>query len=111
MTMSDLKEITAERFDEMLNILPPMAWKRSDAFDQKFNRIPETFMLSERVDEKHALQFAALDGRFYQKTVDLSDRSTWITGTEIDGPEASRLSSSQRIEMDRQRRMAARGRA
>ena len=109
--MSNLKEITAERFDEMLNILPPMAWKRSDAFDQKINRIPETFMLSEMIDGTHATQFAALDGRYFEKTVSVADRSTWITGAEIDGPEASRMTASQRIEADRQKRAAGRGRA
>jgi hypothetical protein len=102
--MSTLKEITAERFEEMFNILPPMAWKTSDAFDQKFNRIPETFMLSEMLDEKHTTQFAKLVNRYAEKTIDVTDRSTWITGKEMDGPEASRMTVSQRIEADRVRR-------
>jgi hypothetical protein len=55
--MSILREITARRFDEMLNILPPMNWRTSDAFDQKFNRIHETFMMSEMLDERHITQF------------------------------------------------------
>ena len=109
--MSTLKEITAKRFDEMLNILPPMNWCHADAFDQKFNRIPETFMLSEMLDERHAMQFAKLETRFFEKKIDVTDRNTWITGKEIDGPEASRMSVSQRIEADRLRRAAARGRA
>lgn len=95
--MSDLKEITAERFDEMLNILPPMNWRQADTYEQKFNRIPETFMMSEFIDGTRTTQFAALDGEFYEKTVDVADRSTWITGKEIDGPD-NQLSADQRIE-------------
>lgn len=79
-----LTEITAERFDEMLNILPPLFWRLTDAFDQKINRIPETFCMSEMLTGSLTSQFAALDGRYFERTVDALDRSTWITGEEID---------------------------
>lgn len=105
-----LEEITAACFDQALNTLPPVRWCRADAFDQKFNRIPETFVVSEMLDDTRTVQYAALDGRYFRKVVDLADRRTWITGAEIDGPEESRLSPDVRIERHlRERRHAEAG--
>lgn len=105
-----LEEITAACFDQALNTLPPVRWCRADAFDQKFNRIPETFMSPEMLDGTRTVQYAALDGRHFRKVVDLADRRTWITGAEIDGPEESRLSPDVRIERHlRERRRAGAG--
>lgn len=110
-----LEEVTAACFDEALNALPPMLWCRTDVFDQKFNRIPETFVFPEMLDDTRTVQYAALDGRYFRKVVDLADRGTWITGAEIDGPEESRLSPDARIERHlrerRERRAEAGGAA
>ena len=70
-----LKEITAERFHEMLEILPPVVWQHRDGV--------ERFMVSEALSGTYHSQFATCHGRYFEGVVDAADQSTWITGAKI----------------------------
>jgi len=70
-----LTEITAERYDEMLNVLPPVAWERQEGV--------ERFLMSEFTIGNLTEQYAQAHGRFFCRIVNAHDRSTWITGAEI----------------------------
>lgn len=67
-----MTEITAEHFEEMLNILPPKAWTTHNDV--------EMFCMSEFYTGTYTTQWAHdhRTGKFYQKLVDFTDRKTWI---------------------------------
>lgn len=67
-----MEEITAERFDEMLDVLPPLAWTRH-------NNV-EMFCMREFFTGSYTSQYAHdhSTGKYYTKLVDYHDRSTWI---------------------------------
>jgi len=68
---SPLKTISEERYNEMLNILPPLHWTNI--------RGVEMFCISEMLTGSYTDQFAKVgDDKFYAKTVDVKDKSTWI---------------------------------
>lgn len=70
-----LTEITAERYHDALNVLPPMCWEQRDGV--------ERFMLCELLDGTITDQYAQQNGRFWTRRVDSRDRETWITAAEI----------------------------
>ena len=65
-----LKEITADRFNEMLNILPPKCWTTINGV--------EMFCMSEMLTGTYTDQFARIGDKYYNKIVNLADRKTWI---------------------------------
>jgi len=65
-----LEEITAEQFDDMLNILPPNHWMTL--------RGVEMFCMSEMLTLTYTNQYARVGDKYYTKVVDTRDRSTWI---------------------------------
>lgn len=65
------KEITAERFDEMLNVLPPMAWQRHGSW--------ERFLMCEFEHGTFTTQFLRVGDRHFEKVVNARDQSTWLT--------------------------------
>lgn len=66
----DLKEITGETWEEMLNVLPPLKWCTiSDV---------EMFCMSEMYTGTYTTQYARYNGKYYCKMVDSADKSTWI---------------------------------
>lgn len=66
------EEITEERFEEMLNVLPPIKWTRRDGV--------EMFCMSEMWTGSYTNQYAHdhYSGKYYCKMVDCLDESTWI---------------------------------
>ena len=67
-----MTEITAERFNEMLNVLPPKAWTTHDGV--------EMFCMSEFYTGTYTTQCAHdhRTDKYYEKLVDITDRNTWI---------------------------------
>ena len=67
-----LREITAEEWEEMLNVLPPKAWVT-------YNGV-EMFCMSEFYTGSFTTQYAYdhRSGKYYSKLVDYCDRKTWI---------------------------------
>ena len=65
-------EIAPVLFDEMLDVLPPLAWYTSDGI--------EYFCCSEFFTGSYTHQYARVKstGKCYCKYVDYSDRSTWM---------------------------------
>ena len=66
-----LTEITAEKYDEMLNILPPLKW-------YTINNI-EMFCMSEFLTGSYTSQYLhdRITNKYYHKIVDITDKSTW----------------------------------
>lgn len=67
-----LEEITADRFHEMLDVLPPLAWTQHNGV--------EMFCMMEFYTGSYTGQYAhdKRTGKYYTKLVDYRDRSTWI---------------------------------
>lgn len=63
-------EITAEKFDEMLNILPPLKWCTI--------RGVEMFCMREMYTGTYTDQYARIGEKYYTALVDIYDQSTWI---------------------------------
>lgn len=63
-------EIIADRYNEMLNVLPPLKWCTINGV--------EMFCISEMTTGTYTSQYARYDGKYYTKTVDVTDESTWI---------------------------------
>jgi len=70
-----LRLITEERFYEMLDVLPPLAYTRHHGVLR--------FCMSEFLTGPYTTQFAEYNGKHYEKIVDYYDRSTWITPAMI----------------------------
>lgn len=66
-----LTEITAEKYEEMLNILPPLKWCT-------INNI-EMFCMSEFLTGSYTSQYLhdKKTGKYYHKIVDITDKATW----------------------------------
>lgn len=64
------REITREKFWQMLEVLPPMNWTRKGDF--------ESFLMSEFTSGSFTEQYARRGEKYYSKTVDATDRSTWM---------------------------------
>lgn len=63
-------ESTEESFNDMLNLLPPLYWRTVDGV--------EMFCMSEFICGAYTTQYARVGDKYYRKTVDYNDRSTWI---------------------------------
>jgi hypothetical protein len=96
-----LEEITAEKYDEMLNVLPPKKWHTTGGLQR--------FLMSEHWSGPYTSQYATIDGRFFTRVVDAGDESTWITRDEINSflagqPQTAwqrRVSESQQSNLER----------
>jgi len=66
-----LTEITAERYNEMLNVLPPIKWCTK-------NNV-EMFCISEMLTGNYTSQYMhnKTTDKYYHKTVDITDQTTW----------------------------------
>lgn len=65
-------EITAEEYNEQMDILPPIYWCTIDGITM--------FCMSEMCDGSITSQYARdnATGKYYTKLVDIYDKSTWI---------------------------------
>ena len=68
----ELKEITEEEYQEMLNVLPPIKWVTIDDV--------EMFCMCEMYTGTYSSQYAhdRRADKYYTKLVDVTDTSTWI---------------------------------
>ncbi|MDF2950565.1 MAG: hypothetical protein K0S18_148 [Anaerocolumna sp.] len=68
----ELTEVTADQFEDSLNVLPPICWTTH-------NNV-EMFCMSEMYTGSYTSQYAhdKRTGKYYTKLVDCKDRSTWI---------------------------------
>ena len=66
------EEITAERFNEMLDVLPPLHWCTIDGV--------EMFCMCEMEFATYTNQYAhdKRTGKYWHTTVDCRDKSTWL---------------------------------
>jgi hypothetical protein len=69
--LTPARQITPERFDEMLNVMPPENWKRETGFQH--------FRMMEYTSGDYTEQFAKRGDFCIQKMIKVSDRSTWIS--------------------------------
>lgn len=70
-TSGSLIEISQEKFDEMLGVLPPLWWGFHDG--------NEAFLMSEFTAGSCTEMYAKVNGKCYCKTVNAKDTNTWIT--------------------------------
>jgi hypothetical protein len=70
-TSKPITEITADRFEEMLNVLPPLKWCT-------INNI-EMFCMSEMLTGTYTSQYLhdRKNNKYYHKIVDITDKTTW----------------------------------
>ena len=68
-------EIDAATFDEMLNVLPPLAWCHAGGV--------ERFNMSEFTSGRVTSQFARMDDRYFRKYVRHGDATTYMTRDTI----------------------------
>ena len=68
----EIKEVTAEQFNDALDVLPPLKWCTIDGI--------EMFCISEMTDGTYTAQYAhdKHNEKYYCATVDVMDKSTWI---------------------------------
>lgn len=68
----ELTEVTEEKFNEMLDILPPLHWVTINGV--------EMFCMSEMYTMTYTTQYAHIKGtdKYYCAMVDARDKSTWI---------------------------------
>lgn len=66
----ELKKISKERYEEALNVLPPLKWCVKRGLEMFCNR--------EMYDGTYTVQYAKCNDRYYSKMVDVTDESTWI---------------------------------
>jgi hypothetical protein len=75
-----LKEISAADWHYFLEVLPPKRWEHKDGV--------ERFLMSEFTCATFTLQLARWGNRYFSRTVDAFDRSTWITDMQCSQVEA-----------------------
>ena len=68
--IGEVTETTAEQFNEMLNILPPMKWCTIDGV--------EMFCMREMYTGTYTNQYARMGDKYYTAMVDITDKNTWI---------------------------------
>jgi hypothetical protein len=66
-----IEEITEEKFDEMLNILPPMRWGSNNGI--------HSFFMCEFWSGNYTQQYAKIGSRFFCKLVNYRKPETWIS--------------------------------
>jgi hypothetical protein len=64
------QEITEERYMEMLEVLPPMAYHGGPGF--------ESFLMCEYTSVPYTEQYARRGDKYFVKMVDATDKSTWM---------------------------------
>lgn len=66
------KEVTAKDFDDMLNVLPPLAWVRTDNYSM--------FCVGECYTMTYYAQYLynKENGKYYTALVDIYDKTTWL---------------------------------
>jgi len=69
-------EITEERFHDMLEVLPPKGWTKSDGI--------ERFCMIEHMIDDVTDQFAHRNGRYFTKKVACGNHTTYITADMVD---------------------------
>lgn len=79
LTFQPIEEITEERFEDMLNVLPPLYWGTYNGISQ--------FCMSEMWTGTYTTQYARVNGRYFCTMVDITDRSTWIHNRLAEIPE------------------------
>ena len=67
---SPLLEITERQWWDALEVLPPLKWHTEDGV--------EKFLMSEFTTGNFTAQYAALNDRYFVKTVDAFDKASWI---------------------------------
>ena len=67
------KEITEDRYDEMLGCLPPEKWQTVDGVD--------IFRMSERQELNYTSHFAQYKGRYFSTIMQMGDNYTIIAET------------------------------
>ena len=70
MLAGPIEEITEDKFFERLEVLPPLHWCTVEGV--------EMFCIMEMISGSYTEQCAKANGKFYSKTVDSRDKSTWI---------------------------------
>jgi hypothetical protein len=65
-----IKKITSEKFNEMLDILPPLKWVTINGVNE--------FLMSEFETGSYTSQYARKNEKYYTKIVDARDKVTWI---------------------------------
>ena len=63
-------EITAERFEEMLNAMPPVGWKHGPG--------GQSFKMSERMTGMLTAIFCEIGGRYFELCDDIRNSHEWI---------------------------------
>ena len=71
-----ITKIDEEKFWYALEVLPPLKWYN--------NGVLETFCMSEMMTGTFTEQYACFDDKYYCKMVDITDKSTWITITDLE---------------------------
>lgn len=70
MLSGGVTETTEEKFNEMLDVLPPLKWCTIDGV--------EMFCMSEMYVGTYTNQYAKVGDKYYAALVDITDRETWI---------------------------------
>lgn len=82
--LTECREITERAYNYALNVLPPMNWGTHKC-------IPSFFMC-EFLTGTITGQYAKANGRFFEKTIDFLDKSTWMSTKDLDNAKSvSRL--------------------
>lgn len=66
----ELKEVTEDQYNEMLNILPPLYWVTINGV--------EMFCMCEMYTGSFTTQYARVGDKYYCTMVDVTDKNTWI---------------------------------
>lgn len=64
------KEITEERFYEMLDVMPPLRWVTRNGV--------QSFILAEPLDLNYYTQFAKYNGKYYTATIEYGNKETYL---------------------------------
>ena len=70
MTGGPVSETTEERFQEMLDVLPPLYWCTIDGV--------QMFCMREMYTGTYTNQYARIGNKYYTAMVDVTDKKTWI---------------------------------
>lgn len=74
-TSKPAQPVSEDTYVEMLSVLPPEKMGARDGM--------EFFLMSERITGSITAMYASKDGRCLTKSVDLYDRTTWITPADF----------------------------
>lgn len=77
--ITDAKEISAEEYNEMLEVLPPLRWGNNNGID--------SFFMSEFYTGRITEQYGKRLGKFYAKRVHFDKPETWLSVESIEALE------------------------